>query len=351
MHRLKALLAMLVSAASAAAQLSSACPTTCTTTSTILSPATTGQLTLSIPTTTTLLNQTFLCGVTPTVSGFPATSDMCVDAGPVTFVLEGVFQGPTPVCTSESVSTSPAVATSTITVPQVSDVFGQQLTVKLGPNGTATPDSFCFGALAPSCPAGFTAVTPTTSGSFISSFVDVVALGEETFVFQATPTNPTCCPDLTVTPEAGFTMVSATSLCGTPFASGFPTCSEVTVPYATFILSATYTADSLICTSTYATQTVLTFTQTANGSPGKSTFISSTIVMSTATDGISASVFPLICVDASMTPQGVCSAGFTSSTSTGTVTFATAVLAVTARGTLTAATDSSCTVSPTAYTL
>ncbi|KAK9482289.1 hypothetical protein V1527DRAFT_476813 [Lipomyces starkeyi] len=351
MRRLKVVLALLALVVTAAAQLSPPCPTTCTTTTTVLSPTSTGELTLSLPTTTTLFDETFLCAVTPTVSGFPATSDSCVQAGPVTFFLGGVFVGPTPVCTSESFSTSPTVATSTITVPGVSDVFGQQLTVSVESNGAATPDSFCFGALAPSCPAGFTAVAPITSGSFIGTVVDVIATGGETFVFQGTPTNPTCCPTLTITPEGGFSTVSETSLCGAPFASGFPTCSEVTLDFATFSLSATYTADSIICTSTFSTSTVLTFTSTANGSPGTSTITNSTIVMSTATDGKSASVFPLFCVDASVEPQGICSAGFTSSTSTGTGSFTTALLSVTATGTVTTATDATCTVSPTAYTL
>ncbi|KAK9316476.1 hypothetical protein V1522DRAFT_395820 [Lipomyces starkeyi] len=350
MHSLTAVLALLASAVAAAAQLSPACPTTCTTTGTVLSPTSTGQLTLSIPTTTTLFDETFLCAVTPTVSGFPATSDMCVQVGPVTFFLEGVFVGPTPVCTSTRLSTIATVATSTITVPGVSDVFGQQLTVSVGSNGAATPDSFCFGAQAPSCPASFTAVAPTTSGSFISNVVDVMATGGERFVFQGTPTNPTCCPTLTITPEGGFSTVSETSLCGAPFASGFPTCSEVTLDFATFILSATYTADSIICTSTFSTETVLTFTSTANGSPGTSTITNST-VMSTATDGKSASVFPLFCVDASVAPQGICSAGFTSTASTGTGSFTTALLSVTATGILTTATDATCIVSPTAYTL
>ncbi|KAK9329593.1 hypothetical protein V1520DRAFT_161755 [Lipomyces starkeyi] len=350
MRRLKAVLALLALGPPAAAQLSPACPTTCTTTTTVLSPTSTGQLTLSIPTITTLFDETFLCAVTPTVSGFPATSDSCVHAGPVTFFLEGRFVGPTPVCTSKRFSTIPTVATSTITVPGVSDVFGQQLTVSVT-NGAATPDSFCFGALAPSCPAGFTAVAPITSGSFVSSVVEVVATGGETFVFQATPTNPTCCPTLTITADGGFSSVSETSLCGAPLASGFPTCSEITLDFATFIISATYTADSMICTSTFSTSTVLTSTSTANGIPGTSTITNSTIVMSTATDGKSASVFPLYCVDASVEPQGICSAGFTSSSSTGTGSFATAVLSVTATGTLTRATDATCTVSPTAYTL
>ncbi|KAK9430247.1 hypothetical protein V1505DRAFT_371629 [Lipomyces doorenjongii] len=351
MHRLKAVLVLLASSVTVAAQLSPACPTTCSTTTIFNFPTSTGQLTLSIPTSTTLLNETFLCAVTPTVSGFPATSDICVNAGPVTFILGGVFVGPTPVCTSESFSTSPTLATSTITVPAVAEVFGEQLTVSVGPSETTTPDSFCFGALAPNCPAGFTAVTPITPGSFISTFVDVIATGGETFVFQATPTNPTCCPTLTITPEAGFSTVSETSLCGAPFVSGLPTCSEVTLHFATFTLSATYTADSIVCTSTYSTETVLTFTSTANGSPGTSTFTNSTIVMSTATDGKSASVFPVVCIDASMAPQGICSDGFTSSTSTGTGSFVTALLSVTATGTLTTATDATCTVSPTAYTV
>ncbi|KAK9377585.1 uncharacterized protein V1513DRAFT_434673 [Lipomyces chichibuensis] len=351
MRRLKALLSLLALVAPAAAQLSPACPTTCITTTTVLSPTSTGELTLSIPTSTTLFDETFLCAVTPTVSGFPATSDECVDVGSVTFFLGGVFVGPTPVCTSKSFSTIPTMATSTITVPGVSDIFGQQLTVSVGPSGAATTDSFCFGALAPSCPPGFTPIAPITSGSFISTVVDVIATGGETFVFQATPTNPTCCPTLTITPEAGFSTISETSLCGAPFASGFPTCPEVTLNFATFSLSAVYTADSIICTSTFSAETVLTFTATANGSPGTSTITNSTIVMSTATDGNSASVFPLICVDASVEPQGICGDGFTSSTSTGIGSFAAALLSVTATGALTTALNSTCTVSPTAYTL
>ncbi|KAK9430245.1 hypothetical protein V1505DRAFT_371627 [Lipomyces doorenjongii] len=351
MHRPQAVLVLLASSATVAAQLSPACPTTCSTTTIFNFPTSTGQLTLSIPTSTTLLDETFLCAVAPTVSGFPATSDMCVHAGPVTFFLGGVYVGPTPVCTSESISTSPTIATSTITVPGVFNAFGERLIVSVQPNGAATPDSFCFSARAQSCPAGFTAVTPTTPGSFISTFVDASATGKETLVFQGTPTTSPCCPDITNTPSAGFSTVSETRLCGSPSASGFPTCSEVTLGFATFTLSATYTADPLLCTSTFATETVLTFTSTANGSPGTSTFTDNTIVMSTATDGKSASAYPLFCVDASVAPQGICSDGFTSSTSTGTGSFVTALLSVTATGTLTTATDATCTVSSTAYTL
>ncbi|KAK9482056.1 hypothetical protein V1527DRAFT_477590 [Lipomyces starkeyi] len=350
MHRRKPVLALLALVVTAAAQLSPACPTTCTTTTTVLSPTSTGQLTLSLPTTTTLIDETFLCAVAPTVSGFPATSDSCVQAGPVTFFLGGVFVGPTPVCTSDSFSTSPTVATSTITVPGVFNAFGERLLASVHPNGEATPDAFCFSARAQSCPSGFTAVAPTASGSFVNTFVDASATGKETLVFQGTPTTSPCCPDVTNTPDAGFRTVSVTRLCGTPSASGFPTCSEVTLDSATFTLSATYKADPLTCTSTFATSTVLTFTSTANGSPGTSTFTNS-IVVPTATDGTSASAYPLFCVDASVEPQGICSAGFTSSTSTGTGSFSTALLSVIATGTLTTAVDSTCTVSPTAYTL
>ncbi|KAK9359303.1 hypothetical protein V1504DRAFT_458442 [Lipomyces starkeyi] len=349
MHRLQAVLSLLASAAAAAAQLSPACPTTCTTTSTVLSPTSTGQLTLSIPTSTTLIDETNLCAVSPTVSGFPATSDMCVQAGPVTFFLEGVFVGPTPVCTSTFLSTSPTLATSTIIVPGVFNAFGERLIASVKPNGEATPDSFCFSARGQSCPSGFTAVTPAT-GSFISTFVDASATGMETLVFQGTSTTSPCCPDVTNTPNAGFSTVSVTRLCGTPSASGFPTCSKVTLGSATFTLSATYTAHPLTCTSTFSTSTVVTSTSTANGSPGTSTFTNS-IVTSTATDGKSASAYPLFCVDASVAPQGICSAGFTSSTSTGAGSFTTAMLSVTATGTLTTAIDSTCAVSPTAYTL
>ncbi|KAK9336630.1 hypothetical protein LIPSTDRAFT_67926 [Lipomyces starkeyi NRRL Y-11557] len=350
MHRRQAVLSLLALVATAAAQLSPACPTTCTTTETILSPTSTGQLTLILPTSTTLIDETFLCAVAPTVSGFPATSDMCVQAGPVTFFLGGVFVGPTPVCTSESFITSPTVATSTITVPAVFNAFGERLIASVNPSGAATPDSFCFSARAQSCPAGFTAVTPTNSGSFISTFVDASATGKETLVFQGTPTTFPCCPDVSNTPDAGFSTVSVTRLCGTPSASGFPTCSEVTLGSATFTLSATYTADPLTCTSTFSTSTVLTSTSTANGIPGMSVFTNS-FVVSTATDGKSASAYPLFCVDASVEPQGICSAGFTSSTSTGAGSFTSALLSVTATGTLTTAVDTICTVSPTAYTL
>ncbi|KAK9236465.1 hypothetical protein V1525DRAFT_406926 [Lipomyces kononenkoae] len=351
MHCRKAVLALLVAAAVAAAQLSPACPTTCTTTTVLNSPTSTGQLTLSLPTTTTLLDGAYLCAVSPTVSGFAATSNMCVHAEPVTFILEAVFVGPTPVCTSLSLSSSPTVATSTTTVPGVFNAFGERLIVSVDPTGAATPDSFCFSARAQSCPPGFTAITPTTSGSFISTFVDVTATALETLVFQGTPTSSPCCPDITNTPLAGFTTISETRLCGNPSASGFPTCPEVTLGSATFTLSATYTADPLTCTSAYATETVLTITQTANGSPGTSTFSNSTIVVSTATDGKSASAYPLFCVQASVAPQGVCSAGFTSRTVTGTGSFTTALLFATASGSLTTATDFTCNVSPTAYTL
>ncbi|KAK9329594.1 hypothetical protein V1520DRAFT_370238 [Lipomyces starkeyi] len=348
MHRLQAVLSLLVSGV---AQSGPACPTTCTTTTTVLSPTSTGQLTLSTPVSTTQFDETFLCAITPTVSGFPATSDVCVDVAEVTFFLGGLFVGQTPVCTSESVSIDTITSTNTVTVSGVTTPFGQLLTGSVGPDGTATPTetSLCFTAASPTCPSGFTPIAGA-GASFTTSYVDVMATAVDVFVVQKSPSSSCCPTNLGVVPVGNFNEVSETILCATPLASGFPTCPQITLGDAIFTLSATFIADQLICTSTYITHSVFTSTSTENGTPGTSTY-SSSITTATATDGISASVSPSFCVAASPTPIGACRVGFTSSTVTGIGSFTNAELNITATGTLTTAVRGTCTVSPTAYSL
>ncbi|KAK9482055.1 hypothetical protein V1527DRAFT_447963 [Lipomyces starkeyi] len=348
MHRLQAVLSLLVSGV---AQSGPACPTTCTTTTTVVSPTSTGQLTLSTPVSTTQFDESTLCAITPTVSGFPATSDMCVDVAEVTFFLGGVFVGQTPVCTSESVSIATITSTNTVTVSGVTTPFGQLLTGSVGPGGTATPTgtSLCFTAASPTCPSGFTAIAGA-GASFTTSYVDVKATAVDVFVVKKSPSSSCCPTNLAVVPVGNFNEVSETILCATPLASGFPTCPQITLGDAVFTLGATFIADPLICTSTYITHSVLTSTSTENGTPGTSTY-SSCIITATATDGNSASVSPSLCVAASPTPGGACRVGFTSSTVTGIGSFTNAELSITATGTLTTGVRDTCTVSPTAYSL
>ncbi|KAK9377586.1 uncharacterized protein V1513DRAFT_392317 [Lipomyces chichibuensis] len=346
MHRLQAVLSLLVSGV---AQSGPACPSTCTTTTTVLSPISTGQLTLSTPVITAQFDESTLCAVAPTVSGFPATSDECVDVAEVTFFLGGVFVGQTPVCTSTSVRISTITSTDTVTVPGVTTPFGQLLTGSVGPDGTATPTatSWCFTAASPTCPSGFTPIAGA-GASFTTSYVDVVATAVDVFVVKKSPTSSCCPTNLAVVPVGNFNEVSETILCATPLASGFPTCPQITLGDATFTLAATFIADPLTCTSTYITHSVFTSTSTEIGTPGTSTY-SSSVITATATDGNSASVSPCLCISACPTPSGTCRVGFTSSTDTGTGTFTSADLSVTATGTLTTAGRATCTVRPTAY--
>ncbi|KAK9359304.1 hypothetical protein V1504DRAFT_493135 [Lipomyces starkeyi] len=348
MHRLQAVLSLLVSGV---AQSGPACPTTCTTTSTVLSPTSTGQLTLSMPVSTTQFDETNLCAITPTVSGFPATSDMCVDVGEVTFLLTGVFVGPMPVCTSKTVSMDTITSTNTVTIAGVTTTFSQLLTGSVGSGGTATPigTSICFTAASPTCPSGFTPIA-AASASFATSYVDVKATAVDVFVVKKSPSSSCCPSNLAVVPVGNFNAVTETILCATPLASGFPTCPQITLGDATFTLGATFNANSLICTSTYITHSVFTSTSTENGTPGTSIY-SSSVTTATATDGNSASVSPSFCVAASPTPSGACGVGFTSSTVTGIGSFTSAELNVIATGTLTTAARDTCTVSPTAYSL
>ncbi|KAK9430246.1 hypothetical protein V1505DRAFT_371628 [Lipomyces doorenjongii] len=348
MHRLQAVLSLLVSGV---AQSGPACPSTCTTTGTVLSPTSTGHLTLSMPVSTTQFGESTLCAVTPTVSGFPATSDACVDVAEVTFFLGGVFVGKTPVCTSESVGIATITSTNTVTIAGVTTPFGQLMTGSVGPGGTATPSgtSLCFTAASPTCPSGFTPIAGA-GASFTTSYVDVMVTAVDEFVVQKSPSSLCCPSNLAVVPVGNFNAVSETILCATPLASGFPTCPQITLGDAVFTLGAAFIADSLICTSTYITHSVFTSTSTENGTPGTSTY-SSSVITATATDGNSASVSPSFCVAASPTPRGACRVGFTSSTVTGTGTFTSAELNVSATGTLTTAVLDTCTVSPTAYSL
>ncbi|KAK9236466.1 hypothetical protein V1525DRAFT_406927 [Lipomyces kononenkoae] len=348
MNRLQAVLSMLVSAVP---YTGPACPTTCTTTTVFNSSTSTGPLTLSMPVTTTQFDETILCAITPTASGFPATSDICVDVEEVTFVLEGVFVGQTPVCTSESVSISTITSTSVVTVSGSPTSFGQQLTGSVGPGGTAAPleTSFCFTATSPICPSGFTS-SASADASFSATFVDVKATAVDEFVVQKSPPSSCCPSNLAVVPVGNFNAFADTILCATPLASGFPTCSQISLGDATFTFGATFNADPFICTSTYITHRVVTTTSTENGTPGTSTY-SGSIATTTATDGNSASISSSLCVSARPSLGGACGPGFTSSSATGVGSFMSAAWNITATGTLTTAAKDTCTVSPTAYSL
>ncbi|KAK9385264.1 hypothetical protein V1515DRAFT_608586 [Lipomyces mesembrius] len=182
--------------------------------------------------------------------------------------------------------------TLTITTTSVTEIFAATLTGPVS-GGSATPSGgpACFVA---TCPVGF---TPSSAAgtAIITSNPAATATGAETFVFQAIPTQSTCstCPSLTITPTAAVNIVSETSVCATIVASGFPTCSEVTLSDATFTFGATYSADVIICTSACGGQCTAT---TDSGVPGTSTgaLTLSTLPPTTPTSTVFCAVSPTV---------------------------------------------------------
>ncbi|KAK9329592.1 hypothetical protein V1520DRAFT_342771 [Lipomyces starkeyi] len=136
--------------------------------------------------------------------------------------------------------------TLTVSDTSVTESFDTTVTVAVA-GGSATPDPVCFVA---SCPAGYTP-SSASGASILNPTAGVSATGQETFIFQSVPTNPTCstCPSLTITSSTTFNIVAATSLCATASAAGFPQCPEVSLGSATFNLGASYSADLVVCTS------------------------------------------------------------------------------------------------------
>ncbi|KAK9236468.1 hypothetical protein V1525DRAFT_325588, partial [Lipomyces kononenkoae] len=292
-------------------------------------------------------SSTEFCAPSPTASGFP-TIDACVNVPDVTFKLTASFTGQTPVCTSILAIPTFTFGTETTVIAATSTLFSSLMTGTVGTDGTATPvvpaTSICFAATSPTCPAGYTTAGAPGGASFTGTLVDATATGTEVLAFATAPA-ASCCPNQAILPTGNFGPTAADTICATPLAGGFPTCSQLSVGSATFSLGATYTADAITCTSTTSV-----FTSTLTGAAG-TTIYSTNVVTSTATDGNSASVTPSFCLTASPTPLGSCPAGYTTSGLIGVASFTSSTLAVTATGTGTTTTAASdtCTLSATAY--